>query len=1073
MKRGSMLMVLFLLVVVCLTSDVVLAQSNNATLSGTVVDQNGAAVPGVAVSVINPATSLERNTTSDEHGRFTVPLLPPGSYTLMAKREGFKIVRSENIVLNVNDDRSIKIQLKVGEVTETVDISSEAPLISQSTAVTTVVDQRYIANMPLNGRSFQDLILLTPGVVTNSPQRPASVGMNGEFSVNGQRTDANSYMVDGVSANVGATADANASFYATTGRSGASGSIPGATTLGTTQALVSVDALQEFRVQSSSYSAQYGRSPGGQFAFETKSGTNDWHGTAFNYLRNDVFDATDYFTKYFQALSPEITKNAVRQNDFGGTLGGPVRIPGLYNGKDKTFFFASYEGMRLVLPQAAAASLVPDLCMRGEGSCRAGRAPAAAAVLPVVKSYPLPTAGGTVDLENGVAEFIGSWSNPANIDSFSARVDHNVNSRLGLFFRFSNTSSDSATRGGAAGTMIPPSQVSVNSSTLRTYTAGANTLLSNRITNEFRLNYSSNLADGNVTIEPYGGSSSIDLVGLSGLGDFPRPAVTAAFFLGVNFLQQAVIHTAGAQRQWNVVDTLSVALGRHRLSLGGDYRRLTPYSLPSNPLVFYLYFSEPDVEANNASLFIQQFADAHPLYQNFSLFAQDEWSVSDRLTLSLGLRWEVNPPPGVTEGLMPYTIAFKDNPDDWTLAPQGTPLWKTTWFNFAPRLGIAYVVRNKTGWETVLRAGGGVFFDTGQQPGSLGFEGPGFTSAAQFSFGSFPGNPAAELPPFTDPPSEPFLQLFGFYPHLQLPYTIQWNVSLQQALGKSQAITASYVGSHAGRLLQTNGFRSAIAINPVQVTVNGPGSDYNAMQIQYQRRLSQGLTALASHTWSHCLDYGSSNFLNGYERQNCDFDVRHSFSGALSYDIPYLRQEGIAKALLRDWGVDLRFGARTAFPVDLVGSQVFNPATGERLSNGLDFTGRPIYVFGAECDAIYANNFGSTLSCPGGRAINPDAFRAASGRGNVPRNFARGFGAWQLDMAVRRTFPITERLKLQFRAEAFNAFNHPNLGRINGQFGQSTFGQATATLANSIGGLNQIYQMGGPRSMQFALKLIF
>ncbi|HWC15466.1 MAG TPA: hypothetical protein VG498_00540, partial [Terriglobales bacterium] len=304
-------------------------------------------------------------------------------------------------------------------------------------------------------------------------------------------------------------------------------------------------------------------------------------------------------------------------------------------------------------------------------------------------------------------------------------------------------------------------------------------------------------------------------------------------------------------------------------------------------------------------------------------------------------------------------------------------------------------------------------------------------------------------------------------------YTIQWNVSLEQALGKSQAITASYVASHAARLLQTNGFTSSNAINPVQVTSNGQTSDYNALQIQFRRRLSNGLTALASYTWSHCLDYGSSNFLNGFERENCDFDVRHNFSSAFSYDVPNWGHSGIANGLLHHWGIDDRFSIRSAFPVDLLGTQVYNPATGQRLSNGLNFTGAPIYIYGADCSAKYAADFGSTLPCPGGRAINPDAFTAAPAAGNVPRNFARGFGAWQMDVAVRRVFPITERLKLQFRAEAFNVFNHPNFGTINGQFGQPTFGQATATLANSIGVLNPLYQTGGARSMQFALKLMF
>src|SRR5260370_1107352 len=232
-------------------------------------------------------------------------------------------------------------------------------------SISTVVDQTYIKNMPLNGRSFQDLILLTPGIVTQTPQNTTSaLGQTGEFSVNGQRAEENYYTVDGVSANLGAPSGVNMNIY-----SGTSGSLAAATALGTTQALVSVDDLQEFRVQSSTSSAEDGRNPGGQFAFETKSGTNQWHGTAYDYLRNGTMDATDWFNKYLGLTEPNLTKPATRQNDFGGTLGGPVRIPRSYNGTDKTFFFVSYEGVRLIQPRPSTTLPGPDLCMRGPGPC--------------------------------------------------------------------------------------------------------------------------------------------------------------------------------------------------------------------------------------------------------------------------------------------------------------------------------------------------------------------------------------------------------------------------------------------------------------------------------------------------------------------------------------------------------------------------------------------------------------------------------------------------------------------------------------------------------------------------------
>jgi hypothetical protein len=322
---------------------------------------------------------------------------------------------------------------------------------------------------------------------------------------------------------------------------------------------------------------------------------------------------------------------------------------------------------------------------------------------------------------------------------------------------------------------------------------------------------------------------------------------------------------------------------------------------------------------------------------------------------------------------------------------------------------------------------------------------------------------------------------FGSPPHLQLPYTLQWNASLEQALGKSQTLTLSYVGSHASRLLQESTFYPPNNPNaaygyPFVFFENGLTSDYDALQAQFRRRLSRGLTALASYTWSHCLDYGSSNLTFGYQRGNCDFDVRHNFNAAFSYDLPDVGHEGFVRAVLHHWGLDDRLTARTGFPVTLQGNGLEQP-NGQVYYAGLNLVaGQPVYLYGANCATVLQGlgNLQPGQGCPGGRAINPNAFvDVNSGYGDAPRNFARGFGAWQMDMAVRREFPIHERLKLQFRAEAFNVFNHPNFGTINPFLGQLTFGQATATLASSLGVLSPLYQMGGPRSMQFALKLVF
>jgi len=301
-------------------------------------------------------------------------------------------------------------------------------------------------------------------------------------------------------------------------------------------------------------------------------------------------------------------------------------------------------------------------------------------------------------------------------------------------------------------------------------------------------------------------------------------------------------------------------------------------------------------------------------------------------------------------------------------------------------------------------------------------------------------------------------------------------------------LTVSYVGSHGARLLELK----SLNVQPfnsnfgnIHFYQNGLTSDYNALQVQYQRRLSRGLQSLVSYSWSHAIDYGSYDAFLPYERGNSDFDVRHNFTSAFMYDLPNPLGGKFAHALLNHWGSDARFTARTGFPITLNGSQAFDPTTGQTYNSGLNIVpGQPLYIYGSQCAAVYNNGLG----CPGGRAVNPSAFSLQTGctstsclpgtaPGNAPRNFVRGFGAWQMDLAARREFPIYDRLKLQFRAEAFNVFNHPNFGTVNSTYCPAsagcTFGQATATLAGSLGGLSPLYQTGGPRSMQFALKLLF
>src|ERR1700739_2201063 len=512
------------------------AQSPNGNINGLVSDSTNASVTDAEVVAVNDVPGVQYPTKTNCEGIYVLPNLPPGPYRVQVSKLGFKTLIKPDITLNVQDSLSINFTLLVGAFHEIVTVQGGAPIVNtESAAVSTVVDRKYIENMPLNGRSFQDLILLTPGVVTNNPQSPAGNGGSGggEFSVNGQRTESNVYTVDGVSANIGAARDCSA-------RPATSGSVPNSTALGTTQSLVSVDALQEFRVQSSTYSAEFGRNPGGQFSFVTRSGSNEWHGSAFDYLRNSVFDANDWFNDYLGQSEP-----ALRQNDFGGTIGGPLRIPFVYDGKDRTFFFFSYEGLRVVQPQASTVSFVPDLYLR---TCTPSP------LQQVLNAFPQPTSPAPMpdcsgpDASNGIAQFVGTWSNSGNIDGTSIRFDHMVSDKLRLFFRFSDTPSSFVTR-----IATSPSQLAPTSQAPRSYTACATSLLSNSLNNECRLNYSSNKVEQSATPDGFGGAIPVNLLHMQGFteGANQQASVFVGLDLGVQFLFLQQSANFGQQRQWN------------------------------------------------------------------------------------------------------------------------------------------------------------------------------------------------------------------------------------------------------------------------------------------------------------------------------------------------------------------------------------------------------------------------------------------------------------------------------------------------------------------------------------------
>src|SRR5829696_5642511 len=479
------LVVCFLLSFILVTSVSisVYAQGATATLSGVVTDQTGAVIPGANIAVISIAQGFQRTTTTNDEGIFVVPLLPPGNYTVKAEHEGFTPAEFRDVILNVNDQRAIKISLKVGDLTsQTVDVLDTPPLIDESPAVGTTINRQFVGNLPLNGRSFQSLISLTPGVVITT----ATSLNRGQFSANGQRANANYFTVDGVSANIGANvSDGISQDFA--------GSLPGLNTFGGTNSLVSVDALEEFKIQTSTFAPEFGRSPGGQVQILTRSGTNSFHGTLFEYFRNDALDAKDWFVN-----ANRLAKPALRQHDFGFVLGGPVLLPRFgqggplagYNGHNKTFFFLSYEGLRLRQPQAENRVV---LALRV-------RQLAPAALQPVLNALPLPT--GPEIGTTGQAPYAASFSNPSTLNATSVRIDHSLGDKLALFGRYDYAPSTTITRS--------LSTLSTAALTTQTLTFGATSVMSPRINNEVRFNFSKVRGQNLAELDSFNGAIPFD-----------------------------------------------------------------------------------------------------------------------------------------------------------------------------------------------------------------------------------------------------------------------------------------------------------------------------------------------------------------------------------------------------------------------------------------------------------------------------------------------------------------------------------------------------------------------------------
>jgi len=1054
---------LCLLVLPLLLPAVVTAQTHRASLRGTIYDPRQAAIPGASISVTRLETGEVRRTTSNSDGEYAVSSLLAGNYEVKVEATGF-MSHAQKIEILVNQEQRLDVNLRiVGPSIANEVLTEPVPLLKKdSPSLGTVIENRQVTGLPLDGRNFYELSLLVPGAVPPAPGSAGSVRGDFAFSVNGAREDANNFLLDGVY-NVD----------------------PKLNTFGVRP---SVDAIREFEMLTSTYDATFGRNPGAQVNVILNSGSNDFHGSLFEFHRNAALDARNFF-----APSSEPKPKYIR-NQFGGALGGPIK-------HDRTFFFADYEGTRsregitriTNVPTAAERRGDFSQSLFGVPLNPFTQQPFQGGVIPdffinpvgraIAALYPLPNRN--VPFQNFVSSPVLRDDN----DSFDARVDHHLTDRADLVFRYSYGDRDLFEPfTGPSFALVPGfgdtvGRRSQNAMVAFTY------LVTPNLVNESRAAFSRvassvtqeasvlNSQVGLPTVSPRErdlGLSLITITGLSPLGDEgnnPQNSVTNVyqFLNNSSYVHGNHLLKFGADLRFSQQNAFRDVESRGRLQFS-PFGQVTFNAL--GDLLLGLPFLTSVAHVDNP----QQIRT-----ESYNFFINDSYRVTPRLTINGGLRYEYNSPPvDAEDNANLYDVATR------SLVRVGTNGVPRSGFdpdrnNFAPRLGFAWSVRE----ETVLRGGYGIYYD--QSPlapaEALYFNSPFFDNNIFFSLPGLPltlNNPFPTFFPFALPDSALAIQR-----DLRTGYMQHWNFNIQQQVGSKGLVEVAYVGSKGTKLL------TARDINQPQPSVLPPGlpfvprpdprfddidllesranSIYNALQVRYQQRLTHGFSALASYTWSKSIDDASNFFTsagdpnfpqNSYnvaaERGRSNFDVTHRLSFSYSYALPfgngrqYLANDGWVSTLLGGW--------ETLGIITLQTGRPFTVALLSEIDNS--GTGRSILGFGANDRPNVVGN--PELSNPTTlQWFNTAAFTfpPQGTFGNAGRNILEGPGFENVNVSLLKNTKLTERVNLQFRAEAFNLFNHPNFNLPDNFLGSPTFGRITSAR--------------DPRHIQFGLKLLF
>jgi len=1011
---------------------------NTATLTVTVVDPSSAVVPGAKVTLTDLGRGATKVAETKDTGFVVFDFLQPGTYSLEAVKAGFDTYRVDSLTLGVRDRQTFRVEFRVTAAAGTkVEVTAAAEAPSSDVGQSVSLDQRFIQNLPANGRNAESLILMTPGITTAAGGRS-----DGGFNANGLRSNTNYFTLDGVSLNQPTSSDTGFGGFRG-GGGGGSGAGAGATDM------ISIDAMQEMKVQASAFAPEFGRSPGAQIVMTSRGGANGIHGSLFYYKRSDSFDANDWF-----ANAGGYPRGTEQENRPGGALGGPLV-------KNHTFLFVSYERLKLQAPESVISD-VPDL---------ATRLSAPTNLQPFLKAFPIPTG---IDLGSGSAEYRAVLSNPSNSNFTTIRLDQILNPKTNLFFRFSLTPASADQRGTQEST---PNVITSRSSHAELFTAGISRMLSGGTLNDLRLNYSITSTSRQTVMDNFGGA-----VPLTNLLVFPKGVTSANGSFNLSILGYAGYsyggHSSNDQGQVNVVDSMTRVSGNHSLKAGVDYRELmqtnyrTPYNVSASfdGLVYGDYSFLRGIALNGQVS--ANVPTVYPTYTNFSLYGQDTWRATDRTTITYGLRWDVNPAPTTRQGPKPFALSNSNIAG----VTQNDPIYPTRWFDVAPRIGLAYLSDDTPGREMMLRVGVGLFYDLGYGAIDSAFNSAPFSNVQTVSGVSFPFATTDLTPPVL-PPTRPFGEVTTGDVGLKSPVVLQWNGTWEKSFGAGPTVSLSLVGTRGYRLMRMATQPSfTAAYDILRLLSNGSSSDYNGAQLQIRKRLSSSFQMQLSYTYAKSVDSSStdSGFGSGFaslygagEHGPSDYDVRHNLSISGSWRLPAPR--GLVFYPLQHWYLDFVGAGRSGLPFDIQG---VSAATSGSAGAGLFANVRP-NLTGV---AIWEDD----PKVPGGKRLNIKAFSMPTGynQGNLGRNALRGFLFEQLDLSLRRMIPITDRYQIGVAAQGYNILNHPNFANPSPLEGANmsspNFGIVTQMMNQSFGGgVNPLFRSGGSRSMELSLRLQF